>query len=205
MIGVVIMRLASTAHTAQPWLIHEIAPDFRLEDVWALPTPGGPDGFQTLVSVLDHMDFERDAPRLARALWTLRWKLGALLRLDQQHTGLNTRVPSLRDRLPAELRTAAQQHDDHGSHFTFLYQLPDERAAEIANRTMHGVLHLGWVPDGDGGWRGQMAVLVKPNGPLGAAYMALIKPFRHRIIYPAILRSWERGWERQWERGRIMH
>ena len=30
---------------------------------------------------------------------------------------------------------------------------------------MHGVMHLGWVPDGAGGYRGQMAVLVKPQRP----------------------------------------
>ena len=37
------MRLPDAAHTSRPWRIHEIAGDFRLEDVWALPTPGGPD------------------------------------------------------------------------------------------------------------------------------------------------------------------
>lgn len=44
---------------------------------------------------------------------------------------------------------------------------------------MHGVLHLGWVPDNAGRYRGQMAVLVKPTGLLGAAYMTVIRPFRH--------------------------
>lgn len=28
-------------------------------------------------------------------------------------------------------------------------------------------MHVGWVPDGSGGYRGQMAVLVEPNGLLG--------------------------------------
>jgi hypothetical protein len=27
------------------WRIHALTRDFRLEDVWALPTPGGPDDF----------------------------------------------------------------------------------------------------------------------------------------------------------------
>ena len=36
------------------------------------------------------------------------------------------------------------------------------------------------------------AVLVKPNGLLGAAYMAAIRPFRHLIVYPALLRQIER-------------
>ena len=53
---------------------------------------------------------------------------------------------------------------------------------------MHGVMHLGWVSDGDGGYRGQMAVLVKPNGLFGDAYMAAIRPFRRLIVYPLMLR-----------------
>jgi hypothetical protein len=55
-------------------------------------------------------------------------------------------------------------------------------------------MHLGWVPDDSGGYRGQMAVLVRPNGRFGAAYMAAIKPFRYLFVYPALTRSIERGW-----------
>ncbi len=43
------MRLPNTAHSSRPWRIHQIARGFRLEDVWALPTPGGPDDFPRLV------------------------------------------------------------------------------------------------------------------------------------------------------------
>ena len=59
---------------------------------------------------------------------------------------------------------------------------------------MHGVMHLGWVPDGSGGYRGQMAVLVKPNGLLGSAYMVAIRPFRHLVVYPAMIRQIARQW-----------
>ena len=59
---------------------------------------------------------------------------------------------------------------------------------------MHGVMHLGWVPDGTGGYRGQMAVYVKRNGPLGAAYMAAIRPFRHLVAYPPMTRQIGRDW-----------
>jgi hypothetical protein len=34
-----------------------------------------------------------------------------------------------------------------------------------------------------------MTFLVKPNGLLGTAYMTAIRPFRHLIVYPAILRE----------------
>jgi hypothetical protein len=59
---------------------------------------------------------------------------------------------------------------------------------------MHGVMHVGWVPDESGGYRGQMAVLVKPNGLVGSAYMAAIRPFRHLIVYPALMRQLQWDW-----------
>jgi Protein of unknown function (DUF2867) len=33
---------------------------------------------------------------------------------------------------------------------------------------------------------------VKPNGVLGAGYMAAIRPFRRLIVYPAMMRRIER-------------
>ena len=59
---------------------------------------------------------------------------------------------------------------------------------------MHGVIHIGWVPNGAGGYRGQMAVLVKRNGLFGTAYMAAIKPFRRVIVYPSMMRDIEQEW-----------
>jgi hypothetical protein len=193
------MRLPDTAHTSRPWRIHELTGDFRLEDVWALPTPGGPDdfprlvqGFPRLVRGLASADPSRGSSRAARALWAIRWKLGELLGWDRPDAGIGARVPTLRDRLPTALREAPSGPDLH--RFTSLYLLEDEWAAEIANRTVHGVLHLGWVPDQTGGHRAQLAVLVKPNGRFGAAYMAAIRPFRHLIVYPAMLQGIEREW-----------
>jgi hypothetical protein len=196
------MRLPDTAHTSRSWRIHEMTRDFRLEDVWALPTPGGPDdfprlvqGFPRLVRGLAAADPSRGSSlsaRAARALWAIRWKLGALLGWDRPDAGLGSRVPTLRDRLPTELREAPSGPGLH--RFTSLYLLEDEWAAEIANRTVHGVLHLGWVPDQTGGYHAQLAVLVKPNGRFGTAYMAAIRPFRHLIVYPAMLRGIEREW-----------
>jgi Protein of unknown function (DUF2867) len=189
------MKLPDAAHLAQPWRIHALTPDFRLEDVWALPTPGGPDDFHRLVEQFASSDPTHRSPAPVRALFALRWKLGELLGWDDPDTGLGSRVPTLRDRLPADLRDGPTGPDPEALPFTPLYLADDEWAAEIANRTMHGVVHLGWVPDGEGGHRGQMAVLVKPNGALGDAYMAAIAPFRHLIVYPAMLREFGRRWQ----------
>jgi len=102
--------------------------------------------------------------------------------------------------LPVDLRDAPSGPDFGTLPFTSLYLLEDEFAAEIANRTMHGVLHIGWVPDETGGYHGQMAILVKPNGVLGTAYMAAIRPFRHVIVYPPMIRRIERDWQVRAER-----
>jgi hypothetical protein len=190
------MRLPNSAHTSRPWRIHEITRDFRLEDVWALPTPGGPDDFHLLVEGMVSDDPSRSPSRPGRALWALRWKLGEIFGWDDAKSGVGSRVPTLRDRLPADLRDTPRP-EFRSLPFTSIYQLDDEFAAELANRTMHGVMHLGWVPDGSGGYRGQMAVLVKPNGLLGVAYMAGIRPFRHLIVYPPLIRQIEREWRRR--------
>ena len=189
------MRLPHTAHTSRAWRIHELTRDFRLEDVWALPTPGGPDDFPRLVQGMASGEPSHGLSGAARTLWAIRWKLGELLGWDGPDAGLGSRVPSLRDRLPADLRDAPAGPDFDELPFSSLYLLDDEWAAEIANRTVHGVLHLGWVRDGHGGYRGQMAVLVKPNGLLGTAYLAAIRPFRHLIVYPALMRQIEREWQ----------
>jgi uncharacterized protein DUF2867 len=187
------MRIPRTDHTSRPWRIHELTRDFRLEDVWALPTPGGPDDFPRLVQLIASYDPSQSS-RAVHTLVAIRLKIGELLGWDGPDAGLGSRVSTLCDRLPADLGDAPFGPDFDALPVAPLYLLKDEFAAEIANRTMHGVIHLGWVPDGTGGYRGQMAILVKPNGPLGAAYMAAIRPFRHLIVYPRIMQAVERTW-----------
>jgi Protein of unknown function (DUF2867) len=189
------MTVPNSVHTSRPWRIHELTRDFRLEDVWALPGVGGPDDFPRLVQLIASYDPSRSSSFAVRTLFAIRWKIGELFGWDGPDAGLGSRVPTLRDRLPVDLRDGPSGPDFDALPFTSLYLIDDEFAAEVANRTMHGVMHLGRVPDGTGGYRAQMAVLVKPNGPFGTAYMAAIKPFRHLIVYPPMMREGEREWQ----------
>jgi hypothetical protein len=204
------MRLQNTAHTSRPWRIHELTRDFRLEDVWALPTPGGPDDFPRLVQLIASGDAARDSDGPARALWVIRLRLGKLLGWDESPDA-DPRRPSLRDRLPPDLRAGPPGPRHRTLPFDPLYLTADEWAAEIINRTVHGILHLAWVPDrpeGPDDWdhrdgpdrpgryHGQLAVYVKPNGLLGAAYMTAITPFRHLIVYPSMIQTIGRTWHR---------
>ncbi len=190
------MRLPNSAHTSRPWRIHELAADFELEDVWALPTPGGRDDLARLVAQTAEVSGGADHPAVFRALFALRWKLGEALGWDRADRGVCARVRTLRDRLPADLRDAPPGPDLRPAvPFTSVYLTHDEWAAEMANRTVHAVMHIGWVAHGTGGHRAQMAVLVKPNGLLGEAYMTAIRPFRRLIVDPAFVRMVGRRWQ----------
>jgi hypothetical protein len=189
-----VSKLPDSAHTTRPWRIHELTPDFRLEDVWALPVRGRLEDFPLLVEQFAAGDTSESPSRIARVLFAIRWKLGEWLGWDDPDRGVGSRVKTLRDRLPADLRERPAGPAFGALPFSSLYLLEDEWAAEIANETMHGVLHVGLVPDGSGCYSAQMAVLVRPNGRLGDAYMAAIRPFRHLIVYPALMRQVERGW-----------
>lgn len=204
-------RVPNSAQESRPWRIRAIVPDFTLEDVWALPVEGGAEDFPALLELVASLDPARSDSRATRALWQLRDRLGAWFGLGR------TTVPagggadppvgalpvpgsgetSLAERLPADLRDTAASEDFRPTLFSPLYRTDVEAAAEISNRTVHGVMHLAWVDRGGGRYQGQMAVYVKPRGRLGQGYMELIKPFRHWIVYPALMRQVERASERR--------
>jgi Protein of unknown function (DUF2867) len=202
------MRLPKSAHTSRPWRVHEITEDFELEDVWKLPTPGGPDDLARVVRWFTTPGDE-DLPVVLRGLFALRWKLGKLFGWDRPGSGVGERVRSLRERLPADLLEVPRGPDvravpgrraaaDMPPVFRSVYQTHDEWAAELSNKTVHAVMHIGWVPDDSGDrYHAQMAVLVKPNGRLGRAYMAAIKPFRYALVYPLLLQAIGRDWRKR--------
>jgi Protein of unknown function (DUF2867) len=202
------MKLPNGVYEARPWRIHEIAPDFTLEDVWALPVHGAADDFPKLLDVMFSLDFPSSTSLPTRFLWGARDLLGRVFGLgrisapaDSPRDGAagkrplpGTRESSLIDRLPDDLRGTAADLDLGSKPFVPLYRTEDEYAAELSNRTVHAVMHLAWVDRGEGRYRGQMAVLVKPRGPFGKGYMAFIKPFRYVVVYPALMRHIERAW-----------
>ena len=198
------MRLPDAAHEAHPWRIREIAPDFTVEDVWALPVNGGAEDFQALLELVASLDAANADSLPARVLWRVRDRLGSWFGIGRISAPVDsgrdklpipgTNETSLIDRLPDDLRGTATDVDFGSLPFVPLYRTDLEFAAEVSNQTVHGVLHLAWVEQGAGRFQGQMAVYVKPRGPFGKGYMALIKPFRHWLVYPALMRQTGRTW-----------
>jgi hypothetical protein len=192
------LRLPNSEHESHRWRIGEIAPDFRLEDAWALPAEGGADDFATLLEVMDSLDPATGAPAVVRLLFMARRRVGRMFGWDDGHERLP--VPgrtetTLSERLPPDLRGSVAESRLRGSaSFTPLYRTDDEWVAELSNRTVHALMQLGWVDLGERRYRGQMGVYVKPRGRLGELYMTAIGPFRHRIVYPALMAQIERAW-----------
>lgn len=202
-------RVPNSTQESRPWRIREIVPDFTLEDVWALPVEGGAEDFPKLLEAINSVDPAHSDSRATRFLWQLRDRLGAwfgLGRIRVAAGGSNppaaelpipgTEEATLSDRLPDDLRGTATDVDFGSLPFSPLYRTEVEAAAEVSNQTVHGVAHLAWVDRGEGRYQGQMAVYVKPRGRFGQAYMAAIKPFRYLIVYPALMRQFEREWNR---------
>ncbi len=202
------MRIPNSEHESGPWRIREIVPDFTLEDVWALPAHGGAEDFPVLLELMAAADPANAESLPTRVLWRIRDRLGSWLDLgrisapvESSPDGEAGKLPipgksetSLAGRLPDDLLGTVADLDFGSLPFAPLYRTDVEFAAEISNKTVHGVMHLAWVDQGKGRYQGQMAVYVKPRGLFGQGYMALIKPFRYLIVYPALMRQTERTW-----------
>jgi len=191
------MRLSNSEHESHAWRISEVAPDFRLEDVWALPVRGGSDDFATLLEVMASLDPANGKSFATRALFSIRYRVGLWFGWDDTPRPLS--IPddtesTLSARLPDDLRNTATGLDLSSYGFLPLYRTDVEWAAELSNRTVHAVMHLAWVEKGEGLYQGQMGVYVKPRGRFGMAYMAAIAPFRHLLVYPPMMRDIERQW-----------
>jgi len=192
------MRIPNSEHEAHAWRIDEVAPDFRLEDVWAVPAQGRAEDFASFLEVMSSLDPAKGASCATRVLFAVRYRVGGWLGWDEVRTPLA--IPDASDttlsaRLPADLRHSAGDVEVHAKDFVPLYRTDFESAAEISNRTVHAVLQFAWVEQGDGLYRAHMGVYVKPRGRLGDAYMAAIAPFRHLIVYPALMREIGRAWD----------
>ena len=195
------MRRPNADHLSQAWRVHSLAEDFDLLDVWRFPIRARHEiPFEMFLDFLEHNQAElREGPGLAAWLFRLRAWLGSIFGWDEETTQPPATSPdSVSHRLARDDLAASGMRPEReraALPFTTVYRTEHERLDEIQNATVHALMHLGRV-DVDGGWSPQMAVYVKRKGALGRFYMALIGPFRHAIVYPAMMRAAERGWPR---------
>ena len=192
-------RLSPSEHSNRSWRIHEYAADFTLIDAWVLPATGRRDEFADLYQIVVSLEPGADpGSASSRKLFAIRAWLGSRMGWDNPDVVNKLPIPgcnqsSLRERLPPELAATGGRMTER-SNFRTVFEIENEAAFEVSNSLLHAIFHLGWVPQTDGVYRGQMGVYVKHRGRAGPAYMAAIAPFRHHIVYPALLRRIESAW-----------
>jgi len=74
-----------------------------------------------------------------------------------------------------------------------LYRFENEQLSELRNATVHAFssLSIQRTPDG---YLAYLAIYVQPVHPLTRLYMNAIAPFRHLVVYPAMIRKVENVW-----------
>ena len=138
------MRIPNAAHESRPWRIREIAPDFTLEDVWALPVHGGADDFQAALELLSSLDPANAGSLPTRVLWRLRDRLGKLVRPRQDLGRRATRrrrraADSGHERNLAD-RPAAGRSAGHGARTCDFGSLPFAPALPHRRRVRRGAV-----------------------------------------------------------------
>jgi hypothetical protein len=197
------MRLPPEEHLAHDWRVTALAADFELLDVWRYPIEI--EASIPLASFIEFMKFQQaalvESSGAAGMLFRLRGVLGKLFRWDDDDEGAPSEarpIPGCTEttvcaRLEADERSAVPGEPQSGG-FSPVYLFENESLLEISNATVHALMHLGRVAISESHWSPQMAVYVKTRGALGRGYMRLIGPFRHLIVYPAMMRAAARGW-----------
>jgi hypothetical protein len=208
-------------HAARPWRVHTLAPDFELLDLWELPLAADPargETFERFLAVFVESGMSgrwpayrlrptspRDlvhAALLAGTVGLLAFRrgLGRLLALDDDREQLA--IPGRSEHRVRERLADADRARDTGAlppkvggAFETVYAFADEALLEIANRTIHALLHLSWVENEAGRRSAVLAVYVKSRGWQSRFYMALINPFRHLVVYPAWISHLTRSWD----------
>jgi hypothetical protein len=192
------MRVPRATHYEQPWIVHELARDFTLDEVWEFPISADASKGETFRTFCQLEDAARDQPLSGPAGWLMQLRvLLGKLGLDRAINVLP--IPgcaevSVRERLKPEDRQALPLAD---SPFQTVYDLEAERLLEISNGSLHALLHFSWAHKAGSLHAPRMAVYVKTRNWFGRMYLGLIYPFRMLVVYPAIMRAAQRRWQRR--------
>lgn len=193
------MRINKEEHLKHAWRVHRLLPDLRIEDVWELPVEmesnqGIGELYHAFVKALE----ETATSGIAGWLFKLRLLIGDVLGWeDPKKAKAQFPKGSIRARYADQegLTRLDMNYPSFGD-FVPVYDLREEMLSEIENETVLAAAHFGRVVNNEGKYKVQMTIYVKPKGWFGAFYMALIKPFRLIIVYPAMLSLIGRQWNK---------
>jgi len=185
-------RITEAEFRARPLRVHGLLHDVPLEDAWAIPLRGGGEG-RTVNDIRAVMVAGvQGAPSVVGGLFRLRFRIGAVLGWDRRRPEWD--AESYANRLGPEdrARSLVAPGTPDGS-FVLLYRFEDEQLAELRNATVHAFASLSIRPAA-GGYLAYLGVFVRPVHRLTRLYMRAIAPFRHFVVYPAIIQRMQSAW-----------
>jgi hypothetical protein len=191
------MRLAASEYRKLDLWAHTFLSDVPLHDAFVLDLPGGGKG-RTMddMRALFSPDAAMSANPVVAALFKLRFFVGRIFGWDTDANQLDAH--SYVHRLDADERAwSLIRPGTPDGPFRLLHLLPRESVSEVQNATVHAFLCQA-LRESDSGYRYYWGVYVKPVSRFTSLYMALIKPFRHWIVYPAMLRVIKKAWMRKY-------
>ena len=178
-----------------PLHAHELLADVPLHDVWQVELPDGGaevtlDDVRPLLSAEELQSLNAGV----RGLFALRSALGKLFGWDDAAPRAQPHPRSYLTRVPAEhLQRSREKPGTRDGPFTLLYAHASEAVSEVINDTVHAFSVLALAPQ-PGGHRLFWAIHVAPVGRITGLYMRLIDPFRHHVVYPAVLQHVHAAW-----------
>jgi Protein of unknown function (DUF2867) len=190
------MKIKPLELIQQPWKVHTLLQDFRVEDVWLLPFElEQRHTLQDILAQLEETNKKIATKGLAGKLFSLRRWLGKIFHWDTDTMSLQIVHGEIRERYAkAEGRPLEDlPHGGVGS-FSPVFYLEHECLLEVENKTVQAAVHFGKVPLANTKYAVHMTVYVKPKGTFGQLYMLAIKPFRLLIIYPTLLKTLQTQW-----------
>jgi len=194
-------QISPTEFYALPLRVHAFLADIPLHDVWAVDLPAHRDGV-TLSEFLRRVNQNGSEaayakinrfPPVARALFSLRFFLGRIFRLEVEPKDAVT--ASFGRRLtPEDFAGSLVSPGTPEGLFRVVYRFENEQLLEIKNRTVHAAALSALAQKADN-YRFYFAVYVRQRTWITHLYMGIIDPFRKRVIYPALLKTIRATWD----------
>jgi hypothetical protein len=173
-----------------PLRVHEFLVGVPLHDVWAVDLPRTRSGI-TLDEFVRTAGARLCTPsQVVRALLNIRLFVGRLLGWDREPTVWEIFATRL---TTADLSKSLVPAGTRDGLFRVVYRFENEQLLELINRTAHAAA-LSALVETPQAYRFYFGVYVRRVGPLTPVYMALIDPFRKRMVYPPLLRTVRATW-----------
>ena len=172
--------------------VHTFLADVPLPDVWVVELPR----WRARVTLQDFLRTGADClctpPPLVRMLLDIRFFVGQFFGWDCEPpaSAWESFATRLTDADRSNSLAAAGPRDGF---FRVVYRFENEQLVELINRTAHAAALTALV-ETPTAYRYYLAVYVRDVSPFTPFYMAMINPFRRRIVYPSLLRGVRARW-----------